>query len=333
MNFVLPSHARMPGACWWAGSEDRAALVRDIGGFRIRVARVGPRSCAEIDRSPNVFLAHGLVDSSDTWRALLPALHHCTVWLFDLPWSGREGVSWPHVMSATDWWREAIKLCPVSPTVCIGHSFGATVLLDWLAGSSDADTQGMLVLSPFYCAPGCRLRWTDIDTLARGVPGRLGQALRVRMGQADASDALLDAMATKLSARVMPDGLIELFRVFLKSRSWPLAKLALPLAIGVGQHEGKLLEKSSSDLAAKVPSATLTRFSNCGHDPMHEQPQQLREMVRAFVASVASHTTVQAARTDATASSLRSTAHVWQGGRAIATKGAELLAHALESRP
>jgi pimeloyl-ACP methyl ester carboxylesterase len=285
MKPMLRRQASVSGGCWWARTEHRDVVVRNIEGYRIRVARVGgaPKDC--LDRGRDVFLVHGMADSSETWRTLMPALTGCNVWLFDLPWSGRDGVDWPRVMSATDWWRSAVKLCPVSPAVCIGHSLGAMVLLDWLSGDASTNAGGLVLLSPFYCAAERRVCWDDIDAFARGVPAQLARALRARMGKRRPCDALLEAMASKLARRVLPDGVIELFRIFLRSRSWSLAKLRFPLVIAMGERDGELVRQGSTDLAARLASAELASFANCGHYAMHERPQQLRKLVQAFLAS------------------------------------------------
>lgn len=269
---------------WWTCAED--AEVCDIAGYRIRVARAGALARHTVEGRPDIFLVHGMADSGDTWQPLLGALADCNVWIFELPWSGCDGVAWSHVMSATDWWHEALALCPVRPTVCIGHSFGATVLLDWLAAHPESAPDGMLAVSPFYCSPRREVRWDEIDAFARGAPGRLGRALSVRMGHARPNDEVLDAMAAKLAERVVPDAMLELFRLFLKSRAWPLAGLDFPLAVVVGEHDAPLVIDGCIDLAARLPLATFTRFASCGHHPMHEQPRRLRDLVRTFIDAV-----------------------------------------------
>lgn len=270
---------------WWAFQSRPGVLIQQLDGFTVAVQ--GPSPEERVD-GPDVFLVHGMVDSSDTWDPLMSALSHCNVWRFDLPWSGRDGVAWPARHSALRWLQMALDLCPAKRGVFIGHSFGATMLLDWLSSDARAAAavDGMMLLAPFYRGAQRTVDWSDIDDFARGVAQRLEDGLRIRMRAGAPSDAIVAAMAGKLCQRVMPDGLLELFRVFLRSRSWCLSQLRQPIAVVVGQHEGQVAGNSADDLATDLPNAVLTRLAGCGHYSMHEQAPQVRKLVSDFLTDI-----------------------------------------------
>lgn len=272
-------------APWWQPHPPAGTRMRQVDGFIVSVRGPAP---GQEDSGPHVFLVHGMVDASDTWAPLLPALAGCRVWHLDLPWSGRDGADWPGVAPALAWFQAALDLCGVAPdgaAIFIGHSFGATVLLEWLATRPRAPaTAGLAVLlAPFYCPPQRKPGWDQIDTFARAVPQRFEQGLRVRLGRHAPGPVVLGAMARKLAERVLPDALLELFRLYLASRRWPVDKLGTPLHLVIGDSEGELAAGSARALAAAVPGAVMHTVAACGHYPMHEQPAKLCAIVDALV--------------------------------------------------
>jgi pimeloyl-ACP methyl ester carboxylesterase len=248
---------------------------RAIGGYRVRAVHVAEASAP--GPAPTVFLLHGMVDSSATWRRLLPALSGYSVWAFDLPWSGLDGPGWPAVMPAEDWWRAARDLCPETPSIGIGHSFGGAVLLDWLAGDPEAaaDIDSLVLLSPFYDPAMRKWNWNDIDCLARDVPLRLHEALLSRFGPAPPEPAILAHMSAKLAERIVPDGVIELIRFGLRSHRWQIGALTMPTLIITGETETEARRPYGAGLVEALPQAEGMVVEGCGHFCMHEQPAQI----------------------------------------------------------
>jgi pimeloyl-ACP methyl ester carboxylesterase len=248
---------------------------REIGGYRIRAVHMAEAEAA--GSAPAVFLLHGMVDSSATWRRLLPALAGFSVWAFDMPWSGLDGPGWPSVMTAEQWWRAALALCPEAPDICIGHSFGAAVLLDWLAGDplTAPDIRCLVLLSPFYDPAMRTWRWDDIDHLARDVPVRLREALLSRFGTTPPDAAILAHMTAKLVERIVPDGVLELVRFGLRSRRWQLDAVAIPALVIVGERETDARRPYGAGLEAALPQGERLVVEDCGHFCMHERPEQI----------------------------------------------------------
>lgn len=260
-------------------------MVRQLAGQRLAIHRHGP--AAGSARPLNLFLLHGMADTADTWLTLHPLLPQATLWSFDMPWSGRQGNQWPHHMTATEWWRAAMALCPVAPDVCVGHSFGATVLLDWLQGGDAPPLRGLVLLAPYYHAGQRPLDWCDLDDFAGRVPERLADALRAHLSAGRLPEPrLMAAMVRMLSRRIVPDALLEFFRLVLKSRGWPLAALACPTLVVAGECDEALVRDSAAQLAAVLPLAELSTLADCGHHPLHQQTAALASRLTRFIDSL-----------------------------------------------
>ncbi|MCA3242300.1 MAG: alpha/beta hydrolase [Rubrivivax sp.] len=260
-----------------------AGFERRIDGCRVSLKQVQSAFDDPGSDAPHVVLVHGMVDSGATWLPLLPLLPQLHVWVAEMPWSGLDGVHWPHVMPATEWWRTALALCPVRPALCVGHSFGALVLLDWALTTPQPQIDALSLLAPFFCGRHRAIEWDELNRFAHNVPQRLSEGLRARLGPALPSPTLVDGLARRLSARCMPDAVIELMRLFLKTRHADPTRLRLPLQVLVGAQDGDLVRQSCSDLrlaAAGLPSATFHEWAGCGHHPMHESPARLALLLR-----------------------------------------------------
>lgn len=268
--------------------REAAGLERRIEGCRVSLKRVQSAFDESGSDCPHIVLVHGMVDSGATWLPLLPMLPHLNVWVAEMPWSGLDGVHWPHVMSATDWWRTALALCPVRPALCVGHSFGSLVLLDWALAGPKPEVDALTLLSPFFCDRHRAIEWDELNRFALDVPQRLAEGLRARLGSASPSPALVDGLARRLSARCMPDAVLELMRLFLKTRHADLTRLSLPLKVVVGSQDGALVQQSFADLrlaASGLPAAAFHEWAACGHRPMHESPARLALLLREQAAA------------------------------------------------
>ncbi len=269
------------------GAAPFERYAREIDGCRVALTRYGARRSGPAADAPHVVLVHGMVDSAATWQAMLAPLAPLNVWVAELPWSGAEGVRWPHVMSADRWWQTALELCPVPPSACIGHSFGALVLLDWALSCAPRHLAALVLLSPLYCAAARAPGWDELDAFARAVPQRMAEGIRARLGRAAPSDALVGALGRRLSKRCMPDAVVELMRLYLKSRYHDLSSLSCASAVIWGEHDGALVRQSVADLRDSLPPPQGIAFHalrGSAHHPMHECPQRLGSLLRRFLA-------------------------------------------------
>ena len=265
---------------WWNDRPLARARLRTVGTHSVRV-----HCHANFHESrANAFLVHGMADSSETWASILPSLVDHNVWLIDLPWSGRDGADWPSHLSSEAWWDLAVELADVKPDLLIGHSYGATVVLDWMMRRAGNPPSQLILMSPFYQDGKSAITWDHLDQYVRDMPERFKEALRVRFEGQPPEPEILDSMARKLEKRVLPDAILELFRIFLRSRGWPLASAAFRCDIVVGESESPMLRDAAVALATLLPDAACHQIRHCGHYVMHEQPVALNEVLSAVLA-------------------------------------------------
>lgn len=243
--------------------------VFSVGGHGVRVRRA--RSGAAAAGAPVLFLVHGMADSSETWKPLLPLLEGCDVWLFDLPWSGHGGQGWGGVMPSGEWWRAALAQCPVAPDLVVAHSFGAAVVLEWAAAV--APSCALMLLAPLYRCPSQTLSWDEIDRYSRAVPARLAAALADRADRA-LPESLARAMGVKLAERLLPGGMLELFALLARLQHAAIEPLIARLMLVVGDRDDAGIQSGVVALAEQA-MVTPMRLEDCGHAAMHDAPHAL----------------------------------------------------------
>jgi len=262
---------------------DIQSTSHQVAGHVLRLHRRGLRTTS--NRPLRVFMLHGMADTAQTWQGTIRAVP-AEVWTFDLPWSGLHGTDWPHAMDAAAWWGAALAQCPVTPDVCVGHSFGASVLLDWLSQqpAAAAHLSGLVLISPHYLGTSKLAEWQDLNRFALDIPQQLAAALRVRMSPGSSHNTdLLASMVKVLERRILPDGLLEFFRLLLKSRTWDVGSWTFPVQVVAGECDSAEVRESAVALRDAIQHASLVRLPRCGHHPMQESPQELDRVLAAFL--------------------------------------------------
>jgi len=259
--------------------KQEVSAEKKLGAYAVSVTHRPARN-ADSNTAPAIYLVHGMADTSASWSSVLDALDHCDVWLFDMPWSGNYGANWSSVQSATQWWTDAVALCPRKPDFCIGHSFATAVLAKWLMNNLDdyIDTRLALV-SPIYLSTEQRLSWNEIDRFARNVPLRLVETIHNRIGNDRIiSDDILASMADQIASRIFPEGLLELFTLLQRLSSAPIEKLAGRITLVQGDSDESLLSSCLTTFAQRTNSP-YHELECCGHVPMVEKPDELTSIL------------------------------------------------------
>jgi pimeloyl-ACP methyl ester carboxylesterase len=260
---------------------------RDIAGYAVQASLLQEGSG---DTPPVAVLVHGMVDSSESWAPLLGALPGWCVWALDLPWSGTQGPAWPGVMPTDAWLEACLALCP-APDLIVAHSYGATaVLASRLAARTAAHPgpRGMVLLAPLLSGVATRLSWADMDAFVHSLPAYLQAGLRARLGArpgaAPPPQEVLDHMTGMLVERVLPDAMLELFRLYGASRRWDLASLDCPTLVLAGAQDQGLCTDGYIRLRAAAPPIRTVMLEACGHYPVHECQAALSGHMAAFLA-------------------------------------------------
>jgi pimeloyl-ACP methyl ester carboxylesterase len=248
--------------------ERRAwSAERLVGGYPVRV-----RSAASdvLPGRPTAVLVHGMGDTSMVWEGLLGAFGEHNVFLVDLPWSGEGGSTWPHVQEPQRWLGSALSLCPVRPDVLVGHSFGASVVLEWLTVTSPLPTSAVLI-APYF-KPDLRcFEWDVLAYYVNRFQDLLAQGLRAHTRATELSDEFVTSMAEKVRERIAPAGWLEFFKLFMSSPLLPLERVRCPVSIIVGDGDISVAVDDCRALRGRLPSAELTVLERCGHHCVVEQ--------------------------------------------------------------
>lgn len=280
MNVLHPTrllNTAIPEGAWEAevldtGFSVRAKAVAD--GFK--------------EHRPTVYLLHGMADSSSGWNLLLPVLQDkFNIVVFDMPWSATQGSFWPIHHSPGQWWQIALDLCPVPPNLVVGHSFGASVLMDWISHevmhNQTCSPQAAIFISPFYKKNPEDFKWAVLEHYVNRFQNLLEQGLHARMSERGVAPDLLLAMAEKVRDRVSPLGWMEFFKLYLKSPQWPVSHFNLPIQLIAGDQDISVFMPDCEALYAQLPQGQLHVLRGCGHYCLLEQAAQVQSLVSQWL--------------------------------------------------
>jgi len=260
-------------AAGMAAAAGPAVLAARVAGHEIRrrwLHRAGRPG------RPVALLVHGMAENGTSWGPLVPALRQVfDVVALDLPWSGEEGVRWPSALAPGDWLREGLALCQEPPAVVVGHSFGASVLLEWLAREERARAVSAAVLiAPFFKPrPEC-FDWEVLSYYVNRFHELLEQGMRARAGARRLPADFVAAMAEKVRERIAPAGWMEFFRIFMRSPELPLEKITCPVRVVVGDRDISVAVDDCRALVERLPAARLDVLAGCGHYCLLERPEE-----------------------------------------------------------
>lgn len=251
--------------------------------------------------APPLLLIHGLGDEADTWRRVFPALaeRHRVV-AFDLPGFGRSAPP-PRAASVSFYARVAAGLMAalgITRAALVGHSGGAMVAQRLAIGAPQLVERLVLVAG---CLPVSRGEPPSGPLLAFLTPG-IGElaytSLRRSQDEAYATlrpyyadfDALPEEEREFLYGRVWARVWSDTQRAaFLSMLRWigidaatradyyreQLARCRVPTRLVWGDGDQIVPRAAGDAVAALVPGATMHTIAACGHNPQHEQPEEL----------------------------------------------------------
>ena len=241
----------------------------DAGEILVRHAPARHRAAGAMR---SVVLVHGMADSSNGWRAVLPLLPDHDVWTFDMPWSGTDGPRWATARRAAQWLSLALRLCPATPDVIVGHSFAATALIDWALQEPHVDVP-LLLLAPVFVADPVSVDWDYIDRFARSVPVQIQALLQDRLPDRS-SPTVAAAIARKLAGGLMPGGMLELFSMIDRLSDAPKVGLRGRVGILVGDGDSDMAQAGAAALASQC-GTPLQRIAACGHLIATSHPERV----------------------------------------------------------
>lgn len=280
----------------WADLESRwpnagASRFVAAGGLRWHVQLAG--------RGPALLLVHGTGAASFSWGAVLPLLaERCTVIAPDLPGHGfTTGATDDHLTlpGMAHGLAALLGALDLAPSILVGHSAGAAVLLELALGPS-AHPSLVVGFAPALVPPPAAYRWLLAPLVHRLATTRLmARGAATLAERATIVDSLLRSTGTALDPARR-----RLYQEFFRSEqhahdvltmmsSWSLdgllaalPRLTCPALLVAGREDRWIPLRHLRRIAATIPRAEL-RVVTGGHLLHEDQPEVAAELILGAV--------------------------------------------------
>lgn len=256
---------------------------------------------------PALLLIHGIGDSSDTWRELIPKLaRDHTVIAPDLLGHGRSDRPRADysVAAYANAMRDLLSLLGVTRVTVVGHSLGGGVAMQFAYQYPERCERLVLVSSGGVAREvHPLLRWASLPTADVALPLLALPATRVAVR---AAFALLESLATDLGRdaedllRVfdaLPDApariaFLRTLRAVVDRRGQVITMLdrcyltrGMPTLLIWGMRDAVIPYQHARLAHAAMPGSRLASFEHAGHFPHHSDPQRFEAVLRDFLAT------------------------------------------------
>jgi pimeloyl-ACP methyl ester carboxylesterase len=301
--------------------QQQAPLEKRTRGTTDAVARVPPppelevqyrvvhgyrRAFVHCGKGPALLLIHGIGDSSDTWRHIIPVLaRDHTVVAPDLLGHGRSDKPRADysVAAYANGMRDLISVLGIDRVTVIGHSLGGGVAMQFAyqypercerlvlvsSGGVSRDVHTMLRLasapSADFLLPILAMSLTRLSTRAAF---KLLELLQTDLGR-DADDLLrvFDALPDA-TARL---AFVRTLRAVVDWRGQVITMLdrcyltrGMPTLLIWGERDAVIPYAHARMAHAAMPGSRLETFASAGHFPHHSDPRRFTQVLHDFVA-------------------------------------------------
>jgi pimeloyl-ACP methyl ester carboxylesterase len=272
---------------------------RTVHGYR--------RAFVHAGRGPALLLIHGIGDSSQTWRDVIPVLaRNFTVIAPDLLGHGMSDKPRADyaVAAYACGMRDLLGVLDIEQVTVVGHSLGGGVAMQFAyqfpercqrlvlvsSGGVGRDVNALLRL---VATPAADLLLPLISTLPARVAGRVFAAVLARAGTkigSDADDLLrgFDILADVTSRSAF----LRTLRAVVDHRGQVVTMLdrcylaqGMPTLLIWGARDGVIPVEHANIAHAAMLGSRLEIFENAGHFPHHADPKRFVAVLREFLAT------------------------------------------------
>jgi pimeloyl-ACP methyl ester carboxylesterase len=249
-------------------------------------------------RQPLLALVHGMEDGPESWRPLarrLPA--HWQVVPLRLPWSAGNDYRWRRRGTAAEWVLAELAGLDRSPSLLIGHSFGASALLEVLARGACPGVRGAVLAAPFYRPPGRPAGWPAFERAREHFAQIITDGVRTRLGGRfpHVDVEVRESMVGKMVERIGPAGFLTLFEEFSATGDLDLAGVDVPTLVVGGSADPCLAGGRAESLRREMPAATVRLRAGFDHFCHVAQAEEVAAEIRDFGTSLGLPGTVRVA--------------------------------------
>lgn len=276
-----------------------AIRYRTIHGYRRAFVLAG--------NGPPVLLIHGIGDSSESWRHLIPTLaRNHTVIAPDLLGHGEsEKPRADYSIGAyANAMRDLLSVLDIDRVTVVGHSLGGGVAMQFAYQFPERCERLVLIstggvshevhpMLRFVAAPNADLLLPLLGAPGARPLGQLGfrvlKALKTKIGHdADQLTRVFDALPNAASRRAF----VRTLRAAIDWRGQAITMLDrcylardMPTLLIWGERDGVIPVAHAYQVHAAMPDSRLEVFANTGHFPHQNQPARFLQVFREFYES------------------------------------------------
>ena len=237
---------------------------------------------------PVVVFLHGAANDHSVWALQSRALAHHgrAVLAVDLPGHGRSaGAPLTSVEALADWTVALLDAAGVTAATLVGHSLGALVALH-AAARHPSRVRGIALLGP---AVPMAVSDALLDLVAADDPRALelivgwSYSAAAQLGGSPVPGTWLTGSARRLMQRMRPGVLATDLLACHRYADGLAAAAAVrcPALLILGGRDIMAPPRNARALAAALPSHQAVTLPGCGHAMMAEEPDAVREALRA----------------------------------------------------
>lgn len=287
------------------GLDDAAVIRRDV---RLHGQRISFLETGASSGGPVLVLLHGMVGSSNTWRAVLPLLgRHAHVIAPDLLGHGESAKPRRGDYSLGAYacgLRDLLLELDLERVTVIGHSFGGGVGMQFayqfpelaerlvLASSGGLGSEVNIALRA-ASLPGTAFVLRLLTALAPSWAGRLaGHALRAAPSVPGVD---VDVLAHSLASLKAPGAVAAFVQTIRGVLDWSGQRLDgtnrlyllanVPVLLIAGTEDSYIPIRHSVEAHAALPTSRLEIFEGAGHFPHATHPRRFADTVLDFLAT------------------------------------------------
>jgi len=239
-----------------------------------------------------VALLHGLGSSATVWdplRAELPS--NVESWAFGFPWDSGQGPGWALERDSRVWLERAWEAAPGRPDVVVAHSFGANVMLDWIATQGGAGCRGLMLMSPFYRPDPDLFDWASIKHYLNDFEDLVRAGILARLNGSRPAPDVLEAMIDKVRDRIGPYGWMRFFDHYTRTPLLDLSTVDVPCLVVGGGRDTAAYPHDVRRFAEALPDAVVHILPESAHFSMIDNTAQVGSLLREFLLRIGDPTT------------------------------------------
>jgi pimeloyl-ACP methyl ester carboxylesterase len=236
--------------------------------------------------APTTLFVHGLEDAWQSWNPLAAELSgRRRLFAAEMPWAAGSDYRWRRADTPGGFVAAAIDALGAPIELLVGHSFGASAILECLAARPECARAAVLV-SPFQRVPGIPLTWKAFDTSQRGFFHQMRDGLRARLHPraSKMKPEIFEAVLAKAMDRIGPAAFLCAFEQFAASDEFALERATLPVLVVAGSDDPSLSAEQAASLVARLPRASLLRRDDYDHFCHVRRAPELAAQLEAFLA-------------------------------------------------